>query len=67
MRGNTWTVIVVGALVAVSPAVLVGDGSSFASSIEPLFSSLSVVAGLLLFVFAMGAVVRYAFGGGGSW
>jgi hypothetical protein len=66
MRGNTWTVVVVGALLAISPAVLVGDGSTFATDIAPLFESLATVAGLLLFVFAMGAVVRYGFGGGGG-
>lgn len=68
MRGTIWTVVVVGTLLAISPAVVTTDGTNFANNLEPLFSSLSVVAGVLLFIVAMGAFLRmtgFAGGGGG--
>lgn len=64
MRGSIWTVVVVGVLIAVSPAVLVADSTTFATNINSLFESLGLVAGLLLFLVGMGAFTRYAFGGG---
>jgi hypothetical protein len=66
MRGSIWTVVVVGVLIAISPAVLTADSTSFATNITPLFSSLAVVGGLLLFLVGMGAVGRYVFAGGGG-
>jgi hypothetical protein len=66
MRGSIWTVVVVGVLIAISPAVLVADSTTFATNITPLFSSLAVVGGLLLFLVGMGAVGRYVFAGGGG-
>jgi uncharacterized membrane protein len=66
MRGSIWTVVVVGVLFAVSPAVLSADSTTFATNITPLFSSLAVVGGLLLFLIGMGAVGRYVFAGGGG-
>ena len=66
MRGSIWTVVVVGVLIAVSPAVLSADSTAFATNITPLFSSLAVVGGLLLFLVGMGAVGRYVFAGGGG-
>ena len=66
MRGSIWSVVVVGVLIAISPAVLVADSSTFATNITPLFESLAVVAGLLLFVVGMGAVLRMTFAGGGG-
>jgi hypothetical protein len=66
MRGSIWSVIVVGVLLAVSPAVLKTDFTPIAENFSAIFGQLSVVAGLLLFVVAMGAFGRYVFGGGGG-
>jgi uncharacterized membrane protein len=66
MRGSIWTVVVVGVLIAVSPAVLVADSTTFGTNITPLFEQLAVVGGLVLFLVVMGAFGRYVFAGGGG-
>lgn len=66
MRGSIWTVVVVGVLMALSPAILSADSTSFATNITPLFDSLGVVAGLILFIVGLGAFSRYVFAGGGG-
>jgi hypothetical protein len=68
MRGNIWAVVAIGTLLALSPAIVTGDGSSFATNIKPLYGSLSTVGGMLFLVVTMGALLRFTFaGGGGSW
>jgi hypothetical protein len=62
MRGNIWTVVIVGALLALIPGILTGGDAE----IGQLLGSLSPVVGLLLFVVAMAGVIRFVFGGGGG-
>lgn len=58
MRGNIWAVVVIGALLAFVPGIINGGDSEIAS----LLGSLSPVVGLLLFVTAMGLVIKFMFG-----
>ena len=67
MRGNIWAVVAVGTLLAISPAVLEADTTTLGADLVSLYDPLAVVAGLVLLLVAIGALIRVAFAGGGAW